>query len=165
MNGDMGARLMRITTAAVALLLAGCSSAGAPPAIQTAAVLAYDPMKPTPEEQAQRDAIDKLKAVRKVALSAKQRHIIIAGIRERMVDPSSTKFGAIASGVDESGTTNFCVWVNSKNGYGGYAGAKPFAGKIVGKSVQDFDFNTYGYDLHSLCSQLGLDLEDLAKPI
>ena len=153
---------------AVALCLGLSACAQQPPAVveTAAAAPAYDPIKKYQEEQVTFQAeIEKLKAVKKVPLSASQRKLIVASIRNGMVDPASTKIGAVASGVDENGATNYCVWVNSKNGYGGYAGPKPYAGRIVDGAVKEFDSNVYGYNLHGICSQLGLSLENLAKPI
>jgi hypothetical protein len=127
---------------------------------------AYDPIKKfEAEQEVFQSRIDKLKPLKKVPLSASQRQIIIAGIRDGMVDPASTKFGPIMSGVDESGATHYCVWVNSKNGFGGYVGVRPYGGKVVGNSVEDFDRDFYGTNLRGACTQLGISIENVAKPI
>lgn len=49
------------------------------------------------------------------------------GVRNKLKDPESARFGKIAAG-DVGGQTIVCGWVNAKNSYGGYIGMQPFFG-------------------------------------
>ncbi|NOU05333.1 MAG: hypothetical protein HOO99_04040 [Hyphomicrobiaceae bacterium] len=144
--------------------LAGCGQH--PPAViaEPVAQQKYDPFQPTTKELNQKTAVQALKPTTPAVLSDQQKLRITAYIRSTMKDPSSTRIGDIASGHDGTGATAFCVWVNSKNSYGGYTGAKPMAGKLSAQTVEEFDFDVYGYDLHAVCKALGLELAKIRKP-
>lgn len=57
--------------------------------------------------------------------------IIQAGVRPRLKDPESARFGAVRASKGPDGTTYVCGMVNSKNSFGGYAGETPFAGTLA----------------------------------
>ncbi|MES0168205.1 hypothetical protein NKJ87_19820 [Mesorhizobium sp. M0027] len=68
------------------------------------------------------------------------------GMRRRLKDPDSAKFGPIrASGRVWNGRKEIvvCGFVNSKNSFGGYTGALPYVGKVYDLKG-DFDLITMG---------------------
>jgi hypothetical protein len=68
------------------------------------------------------------------------------GMRRRMKDPDSAKFGPIrASGRVWNGRKEIvvCGFINSKNSFGGYSGATPYIGKVYDLGG-DFDLIAMG---------------------
>lgn len=59
-------------------------------------------------------------------INATQKTAIERGIRGRLRDPESARFGRAVSGYDETGLIYTCGVVNAKNAYGGYTGEKPY---------------------------------------
>lgn len=77
--------------------------------------------------------------VNPIELTASQRSIVEAGVREGLKDPFSAVVGTviagkrIRNGVEE---TVACGYVNAKNSFGAYIGFKPFVGHLIGNSFK-----------------------------
>lgn len=56
------------------------------------------------------------------------------GIKRKLKDPDSAKFGAMNAG-RLTDRTVVCGWVNAKNSYGGYTGMEPYIGYIFFKPL------------------------------
>lgn len=67
-----------------------------------------------------------------VRLTASQVHAVQIAVVNQLRDPESARFGSVAADRDGEGVVSVCGWVNSKNGYGGYAGDAPFMGVLTG---------------------------------
>lgn len=78
----------------------------------------------------------------------------------RMRDPSSATFDQITGARSSTGALNVCGLVNGKNGYGGYAGNRPFFGMfdeggyklVISEDAQ----GTFG--VGEMCRKLGINL-------
>lgn len=94
-----------------------------------------------------------------ITLSAAQRAIVESGIRSRLKDPDSAKFGEMVAGTDASGATRVCGWVNAKNSFGGYGGPQIFAGQIAGAALVDVAMDSPGESFKPvaiICKNAGL---------
>lgn len=94
-----------------------------------------------------------------ITLSAAQRTIVESGIRSRLKDPDSAKFGEMLAGTDASGATRVCGWVNAKNSFGGYGGPQIFAGQIAGAALVDVAMDNPGESFKPvaiICKNAGL---------
>jgi hypothetical protein len=69
-------------------------------------------------------------AVSPVNLTPAQIAIIQAGVRAKLKDPDSARFGIIRAGANASGQIMVCGMINAKNSYGGYSGMSPFMGDL-----------------------------------
>jgi hypothetical protein len=91
--------------------------------------------------------------------------LIQEGVRERLKDPESARFGTLVGGRDRKGIFSACGWVNAKNSVGGYTGIMPFAGIMIEVSKKRV-FQIVGMGdggdgsgaVLALCKALGLPL-------
>lgn len=94
-------------------------------------------------------------------LSASEEPIYQQWIRRGLRDPQSAQFSEVVAGKDERGQVLICGNVNSKNGFGGYAGRVPFFaylytnGPNVGYGEMAGNSFTTSY-VERLCSNAGL---------
>lgn len=80
-----------------------------------------------------------------VALAEDADAAVQSAIRARLRDPESAKFSRMRAGTDaKDGATVVCGMVNSKNGFGGYAGPAPFQVRAKGGSYQIDAIDTAG---------------------
>ena len=69
-------------------------------------------------------------ASQQASLSKGEVQAVEAGAKAKLRDPESARFGRYAAGKIAPNVVLVCGWVNSKNGYGGYAGFGPFLGYL-----------------------------------
>lgn len=69
-----------------------------------------------------------------VTLSEAQIAAVQRPIIADLKDPESARFTGIAAARSPSGAIAVCGYVNAKNSFGGYVGAKPFVGTLVGQA-------------------------------
>ncbi len=68
-------------------------------------------------------------------LSGPSQDMVRSTIIKMLKDPESAKFGELAAVKYPNGVI-VCGSVNAKNSFGGYAGASPFVGELVGDMFQ-----------------------------
>jgi hypothetical protein len=73
----------------------------------------------------------KFEAYEPTQLSKKQMEAVRAGVRDKLRDPDSARFGGMVAGKDAKGFITVCGWVNAKNAYGGYTGDQPYMGLLA----------------------------------
>lgn len=103
----------RLAALPVATVLAGCVP---PPPASYPLPITYTPSDTSPHK-----------------LTPEQVELIQKGVRKRLKDPDSARFGAVGAAQSNSAPGVFvvCGYVNSKNSYGGYGGMSPFIGGIA----------------------------------
>lgn len=69
------------------------------------------------------------------SLSKAQVKAVEDGVKRKLRDPDSARFGRYAAAKRSDGVIVVCGWVNSKNGYGGYAGFGPYYGVLLDKPL------------------------------
>ena len=69
------------------------------------------------------------------SLSKAQIKAVEDGVKRKLRDPESARFGRYAAAKQSDGSIVVCGWVNSKNGYGGYAGFGPYYGVLFDKPL------------------------------
>lgn len=99
---------------ALAVLVSGCAQR------QT---YSYTPPPAQPAPQ--------LEALAPTTLSKKQAEAVRAGVRDKLKDPESARFGSMVAGKDSKGFITVCGWVNAKNSFGGYTGDQPYMGLLA----------------------------------
>lgn len=70
-------------------------------------------------------------------LSNEHRAAVEKGVRERLKDPESARFGTMAAAKTAKRGILVCGMVNAKNALGGYAGAAPFVGTLTDMKFDD----------------------------
>jgi membrane-associated protease RseP (regulator of RpoE activity) len=65
-----------------------------------------------------------------ISLTKVQLQVVMKGVRERLKDPDSAKFGEIRASKQRE--TTVCGYVNAKNSFGGYVGKSRFIGLLYG---------------------------------
>ena len=70
-------------------------------------------------------------------IHAEHRAAIEKGVRERLKDPESARFGAMSAATTPKGGVVVCGMVNARNAFGGYAGAAPFFGTLIDMKFDD----------------------------
>lgn len=111
-----------------------------------------------------------LEILKPVKLTDAQVKIIKKSVSDQLKDPESARFGKIVAGTSASRNASItvCGIVNAKNGFGGYAGKKPFLGLLMIRESKAIGFNviSMGGDesnisaRETVCSNQGLNLED-----
>lgn len=94
-----------------------------------------------------------------IDLAPAQRAAIEDGIKARLKDPESARFGAIKAGRAPDGVT-VCGQVNAKNSFGGYTGMETFYGVLRGTTFTEVDLDESGPKgsrwASNKCAQVGL---------
>lgn len=132
--------------AAMSIGLAGC--AAGPPVNAVSSV----PPSPPPAEM-----------VEPITLTPAQRKAVQTGLKTRLKDPDSARFGEFKAGRDGKGEITVCGYVNAKNSYGGYTGQKPFLGVLSQGSNHFVVAGIGGTDIETLsvqqvCARAGLTI-------
>lgn len=78
-----------------------------------------------------RPALPQYEALTPTSLTKKQMDAVRVGVRGKLKDPESARFGNMAAGADSKGFITVCGWVNAKNSYGGYTGDQPYTGLLA----------------------------------
>lgn len=76
------------------------------------------------------------KVQKAIPITPAMRTQIEIGVRGKLKDPESARFGEMMAGVTPSGKTAVCGYVNAKNSFGGYTGEKPFIGRLYPESFR-----------------------------
>src|SRR4051812_27370730 len=82
-------------------------------------------------------------------LTAAQTKALQEGVKGRLKDPDSARFGELAAGNMKDGSIHVCGLVNSKNSYGGYTGMAPYSANINGTEVSQINGPTGGDEMIS----------------
>ena len=105
-----------------------------------------------------------------VPISLALEEIITTGIRQRLQDPASAKFGSMLAGertLNGRREIVVCGYVNARNPSGAYGGDKPFAAKIYPDSGSAFELVAMGdtpldtRHIAGTCRSAGLPIPDL----
>lgn len=64
-----------------------------------------------------------------------QQAIVQKVITKALIDPRSAKFSTLSAVQHDNGDFQVCGTVNAKNSFGGYVGATPFVGRLVGNEL------------------------------
>ena len=105
-----------------------------------------------------------------VPISLALEEIITTGIRQRLQDPASAKFGSMLAGertLNGRREIVVCGYVNARNPSGAYGGDKPFAAKIYPDSGSAFELVATGAEppvaslINGTCRSAGLPIPDL----
>lgn len=109
-------------------------------------------------------AAPQLEQLTPTALNKKQMEAVRAGVRDKLRDPESARFGSAVAGKDSKGFITVCGWVNAKNAYGGYTGDQPYMGLLAAGPKGTFfaPIGVGGDDLEQqstlmVCRRQGLD--------
>ncbi|WP_126401184.1 hypothetical protein [Blastochloris tepida] len=65
------------------------------------------------------------------SLTAAQQSVVFGAVRRALRDPESARFGPLNAAALAGGDVAVCGSVNARNGFGGYTGPMPFAGRFL----------------------------------
>lgn len=68
-------------------------------------------------------------------LSAADIVAVQKGVRERLKDPESSRFGGMGASKRRDGLIYVCGVVNARNSFGGYTGSQPFIGLLQSDGI------------------------------
>ncbi|MGX7872668.1 hypothetical protein ACVDG5_007330 [Mesorhizobium sp. ORM6] len=104
-----------------------------------------------------------------IPISLALEEIITAGIRQRLEDPASAKFGSMLAGermLNGRREIVVCGYVNARNPSGAYGGDKPFAAKVYPDAGSAFELVAMGdgstdmSPVTGICRAAGLPIRD-----
>jgi len=86
-------------------------------------------------------------------------------VRRSLTDPASAQFGELSAAADDANLVAVCGYVNAKNGFGGYVGAKPFRGVLIDGQFEVTNFGNNDKAVRETverCRSFGIDVRALS---